>query len=164
MEIWRPVPSYEGLYEVSNTGKIRSLCARYGYHNELKQCAGSKGYLLVTLCRKGKQRTVNVHRIVADVFIPNPSNFPCVNHKDQNKKNNKASNLEWCSYAHNNTYADRARKSGIRRGMPVRCIETGETFYSAHEASRMMNIKQSGICMCCNGKLKTSGGYHWEFC
>lgn len=163
MEVWKPVPNYEDLYEVSNTGKIRSLCGRYGHLNELKQCIGSKGYLLVTLCRKGKQKTTNVHRIVATVFIPNPNGYPCINHKDLNKQNNMVNNLEWCSYTHNNTFAERAKRSGEKRGLPVKCVETGAVFYCAYEASRKTGIRQSGISMCCNGKLKTSGGFHWTF-
>ena len=163
MEVWKPVPDYEDLYEVSNTGKIRSLCGRYGYLNELKQCIGSRGYLLVTLCRKGKQKTMNVHRIVATAFLPNPNGYPCINHKDLNKQNNMVSNLEWCSYTYNNTFAERAKRSGKKRNLPVKCIETGEIFYCAYEASRRTGIRQSRISMCCNGKIKTSGGFHWTF-
>lgn len=164
MSIWRPVPEFENLYEVSSSGEVRSLCKRY--RNEirlLKQGVGSKGYLNVTLCAGGKQKTVNVHRLVASVFLPNPDNLPCVNHKDENKTNNKVENLEWCSYYYNNTYGERLTKSALKRGIPVICIETGVKYPSAYAAHRMTGITQSKICLCCHGKAKTAGGYHWAF-
>lgn len=161
--IWCPIKGYENLYEISNTGQVRSLCGRYGKLNILKQCVGSRGYLLVTLCNHGKQKTVNVHRLVADAFIPNPNNLPCVNHKDENKTNNNVSNLEWCSFFYNNTYGNRLTKSALKRGIPVCCIETGKIYSSAYAAQRATNVRQSGICNCCHGKRNTAGGFHWEF-
>ena len=162
-EIWRPIKDYEKLYEVSNTGQVRSLCGRYGKFRILKQSVGSRGYMLVTLCDHGKQKSVNVHRIVAETFIPNADNLPCVNHKDENKKNNNVENLEWCSYYHNNTYGNRLTKSALKRSIPVRCIETGIIYSSAYAAQRETKIRQSGICSCCHGRRKTAGGYHWEY-
>lgn len=161
--IWRPIKGYENLYEISNTGQVRSLCGRYGKLNTLKQGVGSRGYLLVTLCNHGKQKSVNVHRLVADAFIPNPDNLPCVNHKDENKTNNNVSNLEWCSFFYNNTYGNRLTKSALKRSIPVRCIETGKIYSSAYAAQRATNVRQSGICSCCHGKRNTAGGFHWEF-
>lgn len=164
MPNWKPVPQYEDLYEVSDDGQVRSLCKRYGNETRiLKQGLGSRGYLNVTLCRKGKQKTVNVHRLVATVFLENPQSFPCVNHKDQNKTNNSVSNLEWCSYYQNNVYGDRLTKSALKRSIPVVCVETGVRYSSAYAAQRITGIYQSGICECCNGKAKTAGGYHWSF-
>lgn len=160
---WMPIKGYESLYEVSDRGEVRSLCGRYGKNKILKQSVGSKGYLLVTLCDRGKQKTVNVHRLVATAFIPNPNSFPCVNHKDEDKTNNSVSNLEWCSYYRNNVYGHRLSKSSAKRSIPVRCVETGEIYPSAYAAQRETGIRQSGICNCCHGKLKTTGGFHWEF-
>lgn len=161
MEIWKPIDDYEGIYEVSNYGQVRSL-----YKNEykiLKQCYGSKGYKIVTLCKKGKQKSVNVHRLVASYFVPNPQSLPCVNHKDENKGNNTASNLEWCSYYYNNVYGNRLTKSATKNSKPVRCIETGIIYSSANSAQRKTNISQSGICQCCNHQRKSAGGFTWEF-
>lgn len=162
-QVWKPIKGYENLYEVSNLGEVRSLCGRYGANRILKQCRGSRGYMLVTLCDKGKQKTVNVHRLVADAFVPNPDSLPCVNHKDEDRTNNCASNLEWCSYYHNNVYGSRLTKSAMKIGRPVRCVETGVIYSSSRAAHKETGVRQSGISLCCNGKLKTSGGFHWEF-
>lgn len=163
MTNWKPVQGYENLYEVSEFGDIRSLCGRYGKNRLLKQGVGSKGYFLVTLCDKGKQKTVNVHRLVATAFIPNPESLPCVNHKDENKKNNHVSNLEWCSYYQNNIYGQRLTKSALKCSKPVRCVETGIIYPSSCQAMRDTGIRQSGITSCCLGKRKTAGKLHWEY-
>ena len=160
---WKPIPGYEDLYEVSNDGNVRSINPRYKNKSILKQSIGSKGYKIVTLCRKGQQKTINVHRIVAEVFLPNPHNLPCVNHKNENKEDNRVSNLEWCSYYYNNTYGQRLTKSALKIGKPVICIETNKTYPSAYAAEKETNISQSKICLCCHQKRKSAGGFHWSF-
>lgn len=99
MEIWKDIEGYEGLYQVSNMGNIKSLRTN-------KNCylSNSKIYKRVLLSKNGKAKGYSVHRLVAQAFIPNPNNYPCVNHLDYNGSNNKASNLEWCTYAENNNY------------------------------------------------------------
>ena len=163
VEIWVPIKGFENLYEISNTGKVRSLCGRYGYKNILKLGVGSRGYLNVCLCDKGKQTTFNVHRLVAQTFIPNPDNLPCVNHKDEDRTNNNVSNLEWCSYYHNNIYGQRLTKSALKISKPVKCIETGAIYAGSSAASRETGISQSHISACCLGNRRIAGGYHWEF-
>ncbi len=162
-EIWCPIEGYEKLYEVSNLGRVRSLCGRYGNNRILTLGKGSRGYLNVCLCDHGKQKTFNLHRLVAKAFVPNPENYPCVNHKDENRKNNKASNLEWCSYYHNNVYGERLTKSAIKRSKPVRCIETGEIYAGSSAAHRATGLCQSDISACCRGVRKSVRGTHWEF-
>lgn len=151
------------MYEVSNKGNVRSLCGRHGDNRILKQGIGSKGYTLVSLCDNGKQKTVNVHRLVAEAFIPNPNNYPCINHKDENKTNNAVENLEWCTYQKNNVHGKRLMKSALKRGVPVYCIELNRIFASATSAERFLGICQSTICACCKGKCKLAGGYHWRY-
>ena len=112
VEEWRPVPGYPN-YEVSNTGRIRSIdhidnIGRFRKGKELKQVSDGKGnYLYVTLCRQGMNRRESIHRIVAFAFIPNPDGYNEINHKDEDKKNNVASNLEWCTRSYNNAYNGR---------------------------------------------------------
>lgn len=114
MEIWREVPGYEGLYEVSSEGRFRSLDrdvgdGRGGPRNrkgcEKAQSFDQDGYLQVRLCKGGKAKTWKAHRVVAAAFIPNPNGLPAVNHRDCNKQNNAVSNLEWCTGAQNQQHA-----------------------------------------------------------
>lgn len=114
-EVWKPVLGYEGAYEVSNLGRVRSLPRKVGSRRghlrsipgKLKDGSVSErtGYRSVHLYRSQKLRNVSVHRLVADAFIPNPDGLPQVNHKDGNKLNNEASNLEWCSREENMRHA-----------------------------------------------------------
>jgi len=165
MENWKPIPGYEGLYEVSDLGNVRSLHQKFKAKSIviLKQATGSRGYKLVTLCKDQKQTSFNVHRIVANVFVPNPNNYPCVNHIDEDKTNNSASNLEWCSYYYNNVYGERLTKSALKRSKPVMCIETGVIYASTCAAQRETGVCQSHISACCRGKRKTAGKLHWKF-
>lgn len=162
-EIWKDIPNYENLYQISNMGRVRSLHNRYKDKTYLKPCENSKGYSSVSLCKDHTQKAVNIHRLVAEAFIPNPDNLPCVNHKDEDKTNNNVDNLEWCSYQYNNVYGNRLTKSATSRGIPVRCIETGAIYQSGCAAQRETGVYQTGISMCCLGKAKTAGGFHWEF-
>lgn len=113
IEIWKPVVGYEGLYEVSSFGRIKSLDrqVKSGYNSFrlskgkiLKPIKDSKGYYMIQLGRKNKYA---LHRLVAKAFIPNPNNHPCINHKDECKTNNKVENLEWYTYKYNNNYGTR---------------------------------------------------------
>lgn len=98
IEIWKDIKGYEGLYQISNCGNVKSLKT-----NKNLYLSDSKGYQRVGLY-KGKRIMYAVHRLVAETFIPNPNNYPCVNHKDYNKKNNNVTNLEWCNHKYNNNY------------------------------------------------------------
>ena len=123
-EIWRPIVGYEGLYEVSSYGRVRSL-DRYDSNNHflkgriLKLCADKDGYLNVGLSSNNKVKKYKVHRLVAEVFIPNPNNLPQVNHKDENPSNNRVENLEMCDAKYNSNYGsrkDRVRDTAIKNG------------------------------------------------
>lgn len=111
IEEWRPIQGYEGLYEVSTTGKVRRIADWVGYNNGYRKAIGelsqakSKGYLNVRLCKNGIQKTYRAHRLVAQAFIENPYNYPQVNHIDGNKQNNCVSNLEWVTVSQNNKHA-----------------------------------------------------------
>ena len=142
-EIWKEI---EGL------GKI----SKYEISNS--------GYKIITLRNKyGKAIKKTIHRLVAEYFIPNPNNYPCVNHKDENKLNNRVDNLEWCTYQYNNTYGKSHIQRAITRGKRVICIETNEEYYSCCEAGRRKGISNVHIGQCCNKERNTAGGFHWEY-
>ena len=115
--IWKDIPGYEGLYQVSNTGKVRSLNYRgTGQTKILKQNITRYGYKTLALCKNGKDKRYFVHRLVAEAFIPNPNNLPYVNHKDEDKTNNAVWNLEWCTHEYNMNYGTiNERRSKTRR-------------------------------------------------
>ena len=124
MEEWRSIPGYEGLYEVSSYGRVRSLdrydsrnCFRKG--RIMKQNNDGRGYMSVQLCLDGKIKKYLVHRLVIQTFILNPDNLPEVNHKDENPGNNNVDNLEWCNHSYNINYGtrkDKVRESQLKSG------------------------------------------------
>ena len=164
-EEWRDIEGYEGLYQVSNLGRVRSLNCR-GH----KGCIGiltprldGKGYEMVALYKEGKARNTKVHRLVAQAFIPNPNNYPQVNHKDENKTNNIVENLEWCTGKYNSNYGTGKIRSGIKQGKKIICIDTGQEFDRIREAARVYGICHNNIVECLKGKRKTAGGYKWKY-
>ena len=172
-EEWRPIKGYEGQYQVSNLGRVKSL-GRYKRTKGnaifwfdgriLKQYINNAGYLMIGLWDEKIKRFL-VHRLVAEAFIPNPDNLPQVNHRDENKTNNSVDNLEWCDCKYNINYGTCIQRSKSKRGKPVICVEKGILYQSAHEASRQTGISRGNICNCCRGGCgyKTTGGYHWRF-
>ena len=161
MENWKAIAGYEGLYEVSDQGRVKSLWN--GKEKILKPGKNSSGYLLVSLHKDGHGKTVKIHRIVAESFIPNPQGLATVNHKDEVKTNNVASNLEWMSREDNVAYS---QPHLAKRSVQMFDKQTGEllaTFPSLMEARRVTGINQSHISECCNDKLKSAGGYIWRY-
>lgn len=171
MEIWKDIQGYEGLYQVSNLGKIKSLDriikankdgGKRLAKGELKTLQkGWHGYLWVALCKNGKSKTYSVHRLVALAFIENKENMPQVNHIDGNKENNSVGNLEWCDDAKNIRHA--LYNGLVKNAKSVRCIETGEVFVSSGEAQRLLGVSGRTIRNVCSGKGSTAGRFHWEF-
>lgn len=179
-EQWMPVKGYEGLFEVSNHARIRSL--KNTRHNDRKepkiknQFIGSWGYYVVTLCKDGKSTPCLVHRLIAEAFIPNPDNLQFINHKDEDKTNNNIDNLEWCSQEYNNKYGT-ARERGVQTKrnnhtdgskMLYQCDRLGnliKAYDSIKSASIATGIHVSTLSNCANGKphYKTAHGYIWRF-
>lgn len=162
---WKPITGFEE-YLVSDTGIIVSLPRNYKYGTinqpiALKQDI-NKGYSRVTLHKNGRKYKRQVHRLVAEAFIPNPNNYPCVNHKDECPANNSVSNLEWCTYKYNANYGNRNRK--IQKG--VRQYSIDGTFIkewdSLSEASSALKLSWGGISKCIHEKQKIAGGYKWQ--
>lgn len=160
-ELFKDVKGYEGLYQISNLGRVKSL-PRNGTINAeriLKSTINNSGYNTVILAKQNKCQTHFVHRLVAEAFIPNPDNLSQVNHKDENKLNNDASNLEWCTPSYNVNYGTRNDKAS----KPVQCIETGIIYKSAVEAEKKTGSCSRHIAHVCKGKRKTTNGYHWKY-
>ena len=123
-EIWKDVIGYEGYYQISNLGRIKSV-NRITTHNRvrkecmLKQFLNKFGYYFVSLSKDNKKITQRVHRLVAKTFIPNPNNYPEINHIDGNKKNNKVENLEWCSCQQNILHSFKLGLSNVPKGEKI---------------------------------------------
>lgn len=173
-EQWKDIAGYEGLYQVSNLGNIKSL-ARYkknrGVMQEvkekiLKQTPDMVGYVKVHLSKEGKSKCFCVHKLVALAFVPNVENKPHINHIDENKSNNRADNLEWCTATENNNYGMHNKKISLTKGTRVQAFDKNGNlvmeFHSISEASRQTGINQSSISSCVAGEYKQAGGYVWK--
>lgn len=162
MEIWKTSSKYSD-YEVSTEGRIK----RKSTGTTLVATDDSRGYPAVTVFDHNGQHTKNVHRIVAETFLPNPDGKIAVNHKDGNKRNNHISNLEWVTNSENMKHAYR---TGLKArpdtcGSPkrrVRIVETGEVFDSVGDCARAINGDQAHIFNCLSGRYHTHKGYHFE--
>ena len=175
-EIWKTIEGTDGRYEVSNTGKIRSLnYKRSRKIKELRPAPDPKGYMKTMILIDGRYKTVKLHRLVAEAFISNPDNRPQVNHKDGNKSNNSVGNLEW---AYNIDNAHHAIDNGLfvnsymataaaneKRKKPVIAIGadgTQRVFDSINEASRTLGVGRRHIQSILRGERHQTGGYTFE--
>ena len=164
MEEWRDIVGFEGKYQVSNKGRVKSLNYRHtGREQILKPKKDKGGYLQVHLNKDGKDKLYLVHRLVAMTFIPNPDGLSEVNHKDENKENNAVDNLEFCSRSYNVNYGNRNQKTS----KPVIAIDKVSgliiEFPSINEASRVTGVSCGNIVHSCKGRYKYAGGYFWQY-
>jgi hypothetical protein len=166
-EEWKEVLGFDILYEVSNLGRVRTRYdEKKGYTKEYRFVSprdNGHGYLCFNWKQKKHQRTVYLHRLVAENFVENPNRHTEINHKDEDKTNNRAENLEWCEHKYNCNYGTRNQRSATSKKKPVECIETGAVYSSANEAARQNGICKTAILNCIHGRTKTSGGYTWRF-
>lgn len=184
-EIWKDVKDYEGLYQVSNIGRIKSLSrfvntykkGRIKKEHILSIIDNGNGYCYVTLSKNNKHKNYFVHRLVASAFINNPNNYKEINHKDNNKKNNCVDNLEWCDRSYNVKYSyDKGyhipsknllgkfgKEHPISKSVKQYDLQGNfiKEFESANLASKETNICYCSIKKCRNGKQKSAGGYIW---
>lgn len=175
IEEWKDIQGYEGVYQVSNFGRVKSL-ERYRINNGgtktlvkeriLKPSTNNKGYSRVELSNKTARKPYLVHRLVAEAFIENPNNLPEVNHKDENKSNNRADNLEWITQKENLNYGTRNHRVSLTKGSPAVALDDENNiimeFHSISEASRQTGIPQQNISRCIKGKVPHAGGYVWK--
>ena len=163
-------------YEISDDGHIYN---RYG--KEIKPFISSQGYYRVSLYKNGRYYKFQLHRLVAEHFIPNPNNLPQVNHKDTNKLHCEASNLEWSTQSGNIKHAINnglytkqlenqriaAKASADKYSKEVKQLDLDgnilNTFRNKHDASKATGIMPNNIKMCCDGKRKTAGGFKWTY-
>lgn len=186
IEVWKDIKDYEGLYQVSNLGRIRSLDHYSKHHNGgtqfvkgrlLKDCVCGFGYRKVSLCKDGIAKSTNLHSLVAKTFIPNPNNLPEVNHINECKWDNAVWNLEWCTVEYNRSYGNRNTKSKETKqrkyGKPVLQYTLDGQFITEYsclrEASRQTGVNRTNITACCKGvdyqgfNIKQAGGYIWKY-
>lgn len=175
--IMKQIPGYPH-YKASDDGRIWS---EYSQKFLTPSPQFNTGYVSVELFERGKRKRVSVHRLVAMTFIPNPNNHPVVNHKNEVRDDNRASNLEWCTQKYNVNYGmciekrkrnrvyeeshlAKFQRAGTRAmSRKTLCVETGEVYESAKAASLSTGITHSAICHVAKGERKTAGGYHWLY-
>lgn len=177
-EEFRDIKGYEGLYQVSNYGRVKTIKIRnsVNIHNQtkiLKQCESKFGYYIVNLSNKSQR----VHRLVALTFIPNLKNYYCVNHIDGNKHNNKIDNLEWCTSSYNNYEAYRLglkqgsfkNKYGKNNPNSKKIIRYDlyknkiDEWYGTGDIKRKLGYSPISILNCCKGKSISAYGYLWSY-
>lgn len=178
VEVWKDIEGFEGYYEVSSHGRIRSverdIVERNGIKTQhlkgriRKQIMGTMGYYMLHLNKDGHYKSCFVHRLVAEAFLPNPDNLPEVNHIDENKENNAVWNLEWCDHLHNQRHGTAPQR--ISASKPKRRVEQltldGQhvAYYeSRYAAARAFNRPKANIFFALTGRSKSAYGYKWRY-
>ncbi|WP_239061538.1 NUMOD4 domain-containing protein [Lacticaseibacillus suibinensis] len=157
-ELWKKIPA--STYAVSSRGRLRSG-GRF-----IRPFVCPNGYLRISLVIAGVRKNYYVHRLVAQAFLLNPDDLPCVNHKDESRDNNDAANLEWCDYLYNNTYNGNAKRRGEQRKNPIIAFSvTGAAheYPSAVDAANDIGISKGHISECLHGKRRSAGGYTYAY-
>ena len=172
-EVWQDIPDYEGYYQVSTYGRVRTTERKvwngrgyYTIEEKIKTLSPNRGYLQVKLSKDSTDKMFLVHRLVALTFLPNPYNYPCINHKDEKPINNNIDNLEWCTVAYNNAYNGRNERISRKMGRGVQQFKDGvfiKEYHSCKQAARELGIFQTHISECARGIRSSYGGYEWKY-
>ena len=165
METWKNIKGYEGFYQVSSEGRIKSL--KWNKERILNPGIDRGGYLQVGLCAGGKKKTLKVHRLVCEAFHDNPDSKPDVNHINEDKTDNRACNLEWCTRRENLNHGTRNERSAKALSKPICQYTLDEkivkTWASLTEVKRQTGFGQSHISEVANGNRKTAYGFIWKY-
>ena len=171
-EEWRDVAGYEGLYQVSSMGRVKSLerkncLGRTVKERILKSRTNRYGYMEVNLCADGKRKMLKVHRLVCQAFHDNPDNKPEVNHVNEDKTDNRACNLEWSTRRENNNHGSRNERVAKALGKPIAQYTLDgklvKVWPSTMEVQRQTGFSQGHICKAANGKFKQVYGFIWKY-
>lgn len=164
-EIYKDIKGYEGKYQVSNLGNVKSLNYNHTGKERILKTQNKHGYLSV--CLGSSQAQKQIHRLVAETFIDNPNKLPYVNHKDENKTNNCVDNLEWCDAKYNSNYGTNAERIAKNESKPINQYDLQGNFIkswnSGTEIKRILGYSNGDICNCCRGKQKTAYGFKWQY-
>lgn len=172
-EEWKDIDDYEGLYQISSLGRVKSTQYYNGtYERIMKPYIHKNGYLVVSLCKCKKKKIYLVHRLVAQAFLDNPDNYKEINHKNEVKMDNRVENLEWCNSKYNNNYGTRIKRAAekTRNGKTSKKVyqysldnEFIAEYPSTREVERQTGYFRTAIGACCRGKAKTAYGYKWSY-
>ena len=160
-EIWHDIEGYEGLYQISNKGRVKSLYK--ASERILRPGINGSGYMFVCLYKNHIIQQPRIHRLVAEAFIPNLDNKPEVNHKDENKKNNCVENLEWIRHIDNCNYGTRNKRLSRKLLQYSKDGEFIKEWQSAVEVKRVLGIDHGNIARCCKGRYKSAGNFIWKY-
>jgi hypothetical protein len=168
-EMWLPIQGYEGFYEVSNMGQVRSILridirGRERGGHILRPGLNTQGYPVVVLCKDGLHKTQRVHRLVAAAFIPNPNNYPHINHINHTRTDARALNLEWCTRSMNMKHCAAHGRASRQRPIIATSLSTGEQIrYPSQCAAAIDGFFHSAISRCIHGGLRQYKGFTWTF-
>lgn len=147
IEEWRDIKGYEGLYQVSSLGRVKHI-----KFNRIKRASTSR-YKMHILSKKGVKKGYPLHRLVAEAFIPNPNNYPCVNHKDENPLNNTVNNLEWCTYSYNINYGTRNDRVRAKKTKRIIDLITGKVYNDIDSYSAESGYSKNYLYKVCNKEV-----------
>lgn len=177
-EIWKDIKDYPN-YQISNFGNVKSLSNNFSRKEKILKHGKLKGYLFVQLSKNGKIKCYRVHRLVAEAFIPNPDNKPCIDHINTDRSDNRVCNLRWCSHKENmnniltidkmSKNAHLKNKFGAEHPLSKPIIQFSKDgefirkWENAVEVKKELGIDNSSVSKCCKGKMKSTGGYIWRY-
>lgn len=173
-EVWKDIQGYEGLYQVSDLGRVKSLERIVKRNNQMLKINGKiltpktqkNGYKSVYLCKNATKTKAYIHRLVAKEFLANPYELDVVNHRDENPANNQLKNLEWCSHKYNMNYGTQIERRKAKVSKKVNQYDQDmnliKTWNSTREAERN-GYNSTLISLCCKGKNGSHKGYQWRY-